>query len=69
MMHKMMDLLNYYSLTNPVACTFFITKRKNRTKQNSIERSETIGMEYAERPYNYEDEVRVFGMGIGVART
>jgi hypothetical protein len=62
-----MDLLNYYSLTNLVVCAFCRMKRKNRTKKNSVERLEIICMEDAQRTHNYEDEVKVFGMGTGNA--
>jgi hypothetical protein len=69
MLHKMMDLLNSCSLTNLVACTFCRTKSTNRTKQNSTERSEIKDMDDAQGTYNYEDEGKIFGMGVGVAVT
>jgi hypothetical protein len=69
MVHKMIDLLNYCGLTNPIACTFCRTKGTYRTKQNSTERSETRGMEDAQRTYNYEDEVRGLGVSMGNAGT
>jgi hypothetical protein len=68
-MHKIMDLLNYHSLTNPISCTFCRTKSTIRTKKKSTERSETRGMEDAQRTYNYEDEVMGFGVSMGNAGT
>jgi hypothetical protein len=62
MMHKMTDLLNHYSLIDPITCAFCRTKGTNQTKQNSAQRLEIRGMEDAKRTYNYEDEVRVSGL-------
>ena len=65
----MIDFLNYRGLTNPISCTFFITKGTNRTKKNSIEISEIGSMEYAWRTYNYECKVRGLGVNMGNAKT
>jgi hypothetical protein len=69
MLHKMMDLLNYCSLTNLVACTFCITKNIIRSKQNSTERSVNQDMDDAQGTYKYEYEGRIFGMDVGIAVT
>jgi hypothetical protein len=69
MLHKMMDLLNSCSLTNLVACTFCRTKNIIRSKKNSTERSVNQDMDDAQGTFKYEDEGRIFGMGVGVAVT
>jgi len=67
MLHKMMDLLNSISLTNHVACTFCRTKNIIRSMQNSTERSVNQDMDDAQGTFKYEDEGKIFGMGVGVA--
>jgi sorbitol-specific phosphotransferase system component IIC len=69
MLYKMMDLLNSCILTNPVAYTFCRTKNIIRRKKNSTGRSVNQDMDDAQGTYNYEDEGRIFGMGVDVAVT
>jgi hypothetical protein len=56
MLYKMMDLLNFCSLTNPIAYTFLKTKNIIWRKHNSIGRSVNQDMDDAKGTYNYEDE-------------
>jgi hypothetical protein len=69
MLYKMMDLLNSCSLTNLVAYTFCRTKNIIRCKNNSTRISVNQDMDDAQGTYNYEDEGRMFGMGVDVAVT
>jgi hypothetical protein len=67
MLYKTVDLLNYCSLTNPVAYTFCRTKNIIQRNKNSTGRSVSQDMDGAQGTYNYEDEGRIFGMGMDVA--
>jgi hypothetical protein len=69
MVHKMRDLLNYHGLINPISCPFCRTKGTNIIKHNSTKRSETKGMEDAQRTYNFEDGVRGLGVSMGNEET
>jgi hypothetical protein len=65
----MMDLLNSFILTNPIACTFFRTKDTIQSKHSSTKISANQDMNDSQENYIYDDEGKIFGMGVGATIT